>query len=378
MHTICASTRTVSLLLGLVVLAVGCERVKSSTPLSPSLAGPIAGVTISAPAVVEPAAGRIFRDSEQPLTLVFGNAESNSVRPFSMTFEIGTDAAFTTTVFRQTGIAPAAEGVNRVLLPSRLQPGREYHWRVKADDGANASEWSPATVFAILQPIVIGRPDPLSPIGGARVLTNNPTLRVRNGASSGPYGPLFYQFQASTSPAFTGLVGNQSVPEGPGETTLLVPASPGPDTLVYWRVRISDDEGNIGDWSRTESYRTPLVSAPPTPTPAPGGGPCVSSNPQQIVECERAKWGHMSTSQMAVFMRSVASSLNANGIGGGPFGVLRKTSGHNCEGISCDIICAGNGGSQKQWDVLGDIDGAQSPGWNGPLPTIRVDLCEVP
>ncbi len=375
--------RVPALLLGVLVLSTGCERDKSATPLSPSLAGPIEGVSISSPAPVEPASGRQYRDSEQPLTMVFGNAETTSPRPFTLTFQIAADAEFNTPVFSQSGIQPAADGVNRVLLPSKLQSGRVYHWRVKADDGANASEWSAPIPFAVLQPVVIGVAEPLSPIGGVRVTTNSPQLRVRNGVSTGPHGALFYQFQASTSPAFTGLVGNHAIPQGAGETSLTVPASAGlsPDTLVYWRVRISDEEGNIGDWTRTESYRTPVIQAPPpTPTPPPGGGggACVSGSPLQIVECERAKYGRMSDAQMLEFMRAVARSLNSNGISGGPFGILRKTSGHNCGGFSCDIICSGNGSGQRQWDVLGDIDNAQTPGWSGPLPTIRVDLCQVP
>jgi hydrogenase expression/formation protein HypD len=71
-----------------------------------------------------------------------------------------------------------------------------------------------------------------------------------------------------------------------------------------------------------------------------------------------------------------ASDLNK--LGGGPYGILRKTAGASCNGFSCDIICSGNGNSQKQWDVLGDSDGAQTPAWNGPhtAPGIRIDLCQ--
>jgi hypothetical protein len=77
------------------------------------------------------------------------------------------------------------------------------------------------------------------------------------------------------------------------------------------------------------------------------------------------------------FVVAVVQSLNRNGIGGGPFGILRKTSGTNCNGYSCDIVCAGQGGGQRQYDVLGDIDGAQLAKFDGPLPTIRVDVCEI-
>ncbi len=79
------------------------------------------------------------------------------------------------------------------------------------------------------------------------------------------------------------------------------------------------------------------------------------------------------------FLKATVRSLNRNGISGAPFGILRKSGGHNCGGYSCDVICSGNGNGQRQWDVLGDIEGDQVPGWRGPnrVPDIRVDTCEV-
>lgn len=363
------------------VCAVGlasCEQSKSASPLSPSLAGPIAGVVISSPAPMQPAAGQKVKDSEQPLTVTFSNADSNSVRPFTLQLQIGADAAFATVVYSQSGIQPAADGLNRVVLPAKLQAGRAYFWRTRADDGANASDWSEPVPFEILQPIVIGVPNPIAPTGGARVTGTTVALRVQNGNSSGPHGLLSYQFQASTTPSFSAMIANIPVPQGNGETSYTV-GHPSPDTLVYWRVRITDGL-NEGAWSRVETYRTPAAAAPPSPGPGPTnpGGPCVSSNPEVIVQCERAKFGHMSHGQMYQFMVNVARSLNANGIGGGPFGILRKTGGANCNGYSCDVLCAGNPGNQRQWDVLGDIDGAQVPMFSGPLPTIREDVCTVP
>jgi hypothetical protein len=357
----------------------GCEQTKSASPLSPSLAGPIAGVVISSPAPMQPAAGQKFKDSEQPLTLTFSNADSNGVRPFKLQLQIGADAAFATVVYSQGGIEPAADGVNKIVLPARLQAGRNYFWRTKADDGANASDWSEPIPFEILQPIVIGVPNPVSPVGGVRVTgATTAALRAQNGVSSGPHGVLSYQFQASTTPSFSAMIANIPVPQGNGETSYTV-GHPSPDTLVYWRVRITDGT-NEGAWSRVETYRTPAAPTPP-PGPGPGpvnpGGPCISSNPEIIVQCERAKFGHMSNDQMLQFMRNVAKSLNSNGIGGGPWGILRKSGGHNCGGYSCDVVCAGNGGGQRQYDVLGDIDGAQVPMFSGPIGNIRVDVCDI-
>ena len=82
---------------GLLALAVGgCEAQKSSNPLSPSVAGPIAGVDITAPAVVDPAPGHKFKDTEQPIRLTVQNAATTGVRPLHYTFEVGADSKFTT------------------------------------------------------------------------------------------------------------------------------------------------------------------------------------------------------------------------------------------------------------------------------------------
>jgi hypothetical protein len=360
---------------------VGCERAKSATPLSPSIAGPIAGVTITPPEPVTPASNQRIKDSEQPVVLVFSNPQSNGVRPYTLTLEIAVDYEFRTVVYSQSGIAPSADGTNRVRLPNRLQPGRVYFWRTKALDGANSSDWAPPLAFELLQPIVIGVPEPLAPIGGVRATTTTPELRVRNGVSSGPLTRLEYHFQASTSAAFTGTVANAIVGEGGGETRYVTPVLPTGDNVVFWHVRITDQEGNVGAWSRTESFRTmlPAPTPAPLPSPSPGGagGACVASSPLAIVECERAKFGHMSHSQLLALMRAVARSLNANNINGGPWGVLRKPSGANCDGYSCDIICAGNGSGQRQYDALRDAEILQIPTWSGPLPSIRVDVCEI-
>jgi hypothetical protein len=52
-----------------------------------------------------------------------------------------------------------------------------------------------------------------------------------------------------------------------------------------------------------------------------------------------------------------------------------KESGNNCGGYSCDIICAGQGSSQKQWDVLVDEKYAR---WGSPIGDgQRVRPCEI-
>jgi hypothetical protein len=84
----------------------------------------------------------------------------------------------------------------------------------------------------------------------------------------------------------------------------------------------------------------------------------------------------MGEGEIVAFLRDVADSLNRNNIPGGRFGLLLKPSGHNCGGYSCDIVCSGNGGSQRQWDVLVDAGGATTPTWSE-VSGITVRVCEI-
>src|SRR5688572_22539138 len=83
----------------LTMAAVGCGVEKSENPLSPSVAGPIAGVEISTPRALEPAHTARIKNSQQPIRLTVGNASTNGVRPLSYTFEVATDDTFTTKIF---------------------------------------------------------------------------------------------------------------------------------------------------------------------------------------------------------------------------------------------------------------------------------------
>lgn len=121
-------------------------------------------------------------------------------------------------------------------------------------------------------------------------------------------------------------------------------------------------------------------------TPAAAQSPCATmTSPAAIIACEQERAGgpeamHESKPDHAqvtlTVLRQSAASLNAAGIPGGPWGVLVKTSGANCKGYSCDIICTGNGSTQKQWDVFVGVHETSRPTWNGPLPTITVRPCE--
>jgi hypothetical protein len=360
----------------LLMTLVACEAQKSSNPLSPSVAGPIAGVEISPPRMLEPAQGQKYKESQQPIRLLVENASSSGVRPLYYTFEVATDSAFETKMFARSQVPPGGDGRTTVSI-DRLELGRAYYWRARAEDGANTGPY--VTVqFEVLPRASLGAPRHISPIDNERTSSRQPTLNAGPPDRNAAVGALMYEFQVATDGAFSQIVATNVTEETGDSTRFTTPTPYTADRQHFWRVRASDGETQ-GPWSGVQAFLTPPAAgpAPPGPTPPAPGAPCISSSAHAIVECERAKLGHMSSSQTVSFLRAVARSLNASGIAGAPFGILVKTGGANCDGYSCDIICAGNGGSQRQWDVLLDSDGAQIPVWDGPLSTIAVRPCEI-
>jgi hypothetical protein len=377
-------TRTRLVLMMLPVAAVafaGCEAVKSANPTSPSVAGPVAGVNISTPTPVAPGQGTAVSSKDQPVTLVVQNATTNSQRPITYRFEVAVDADFTNKVASREGIEPGGDGKTSYRLPDALAADRTYYWRAKAVDGANESAYSQAVAFSVVTSVEIQSPVPLAPIGGATTSSRNPEFRVRNSVRSGPTGSINYTFEIAEDQAFAAMVAVVTVAEQATDTKFTIAQTLKASTKYYWRVR-GFDQNVASSWTLTQSFVTPAAVVTPTPTPTPTPSPgaaCNSANPDTIIKCERAKYGYMSASQTLDFLRASAKSLNRNAIAGSPFGILRKDGGSSCNGYACDIICAGQGTAQQQYDVLGDAEGAQVAGWGPPktYPNIRVDVCDI-
>jgi hypothetical protein len=368
-----------ALALGCGLTLIACEAKKSANPLSPTVAGPIPGVEITQPRLIEPQQGFRVRESQQPVRLVIENSSSSGVRPLSYRFEVGADSDFQNVLFSRAGVPPGEGGRTTVQIDP-LGLGRSYYWRARAEDGANTGPFMSAQ-FEVLPKPFLGLPSAISPVNNEKVTGRRPTLRIRNGDRNSAVGSLSYTFLIARDQAFTQPAAWATVPEEPGETSWTANVDLDFDLTYYWRVRATDGETTT-DWFAPQDFRSSSAPAPAPAPPAPGpapGGPCISSSAQAIVECERSKYRHMSSSQIVSFLRATARSLNANRISGGPFGILEKGSGNNCAGYSCDIICSGQGGSQRQWDVLRDAEGDQDPTWNGPHSgsSIRVDTCQI-
>lgn len=285
-------SRSVRLASGLVIVLAlgGCQTSKSSTPTAPTVAGPIPGVNISAPGLLEPAQGFKFKENEQPIRLVVQNATSNGVRPLVYTFEVSGDSSFSSKVFSRSNVAPGENNRTSVQL-DRLDIGRAYYWRAWAEDGANTGAIATAG-FEIYPKPAVTPPTAIAPVNNELIGTTTPTITVSNAHFIGPVGPLAYEFQVATDQPFTKLIAAGIVAEGDGRTTFNSSPLTSAATM-FWRVRASDGE-TMSTWSATQTFRTPAAPKPPAPSPIPsgggGGGSCASNDGNQIINCIAAKY----------------------------------------------------------------------------------------
>lgn len=350
-------TRVLALLLAAGALGVAaCESKKSANPLSPSVAGPIPGVEITAPKPLEPGVDWEVSTAKQPLTLLIENAGTTGVRPLKLDVELAADRNFASKLFTKVGVAPGPNGRTEVRLPDRLTSDRTYYWRVRAQDGANTGPWSSPVKFSIFTPVVIHAPQPRFPINGEQVADGRPVFRIGNASRTGPAGPMRYRIEIAASPAFspllTALAGDE---EGGGETTLQPNGTLPGGRRYFWRVRGSDGKVN-GAWSSTESFVTPATVAP-----APGGNPgnCASKDGRFIVNCISAKYAwyrragvsHSERKQNMAFLRD--RIIEAGLCGGLNLGWNLKRGGPE---LSIDFIAEKRGSLTYGYDIGIDYD----------------------
>jgi hypothetical protein len=362
------------------LLAAACTGVeKSENILSPTVAGPIPGVSIEQPLPMDPKDGKPIQVSSQPITLVIRNAPNNSRRVVSYAFELATDSGFSNTFFSRGAVPAGENGQTSFRLPEALATGRTYFWRARAGDGANDGPFSSPAHFSVYTPIVIDRPVLIQPVNNVQLDSPLPRFLIGNAFRSGPVGPLSYQIEVASNDSFGNKYVIWNVSEQSGQTRLDAPSQLPSGQQLFWRARAYDTNGQAGDWSASAVFRTPAIIT--TPTPPSGGGSCVAQGtPLGVLQCRRNQYGaHMDAGQIVAFLKASARDINSLGTQGGPWGILVKTSGAQCNGYSCDILCLGNGGGQIQRDVLIDAEGSQTPIWGGPLSggSIAVRPCEA-
>jgi hypothetical protein len=362
-----------------VVLGFACKADKSENWLAPTVAGPIPGITITAPKPVEPGAGARVAVDKQPITLVIDNSSSNGPRPLSYAFEVAADANFTTKVFTREGISPGS-GRTSLRLPDALATGRTYFWRSQAQDGANASGFSSPVSFSVFTPVVINAPALISPGSNAKVTSPRPTFTWANAAKSGPAGNIIYEIEVADNDAFAARFAGWVVDETAGQTSATLPSDGPLGKYFFWHVRAFDPT-NIGPWSETRAFQMPDL---PTPSGGGGGGGSVPSGPgcptgpktpEQLTACVASVKARVLAAGINLnhppgecgrfeVTKRVAWDLRADGVGlMAKFGPSNGCSATNTtnepkygvdvvmyqDGTFADILCGGGDGNTPCW-----------------------------
>ena len=242
-----------------ILVAIGagaCEMTKTEHPLGPTVAGPIPGVNITSPTLLEPAQGYRIAVDAQPISLTLSNAASTGVRPLNYLFEVATDAGFANKIFSLEGIAPGPSGRTVVRLPNALAPERSYYWRARAQDGANTGPFSPAAFFNVFTPVVLGKPILQEPVANVTAASLQPVLRFANAPRTGPASSITYEIQISENEAFGPALAGWAVAETPGQSALALPIQLTAGKVYFWRVR-GYEAIAVGPWSDVQAFRTP-------------------------------------------------------------------------------------------------------------------------
>lgn len=340
----------------------GCGAEKSRNPLSPTVAGPIAGVAITAPTPLEPVHGASIGATDQPAKLLFENASTNGERPIWHIVEVSTDSSFGHKTYTSDKLSPGPNGRASLSLPT-LTPGHTYHWRIRAEDGANSGPYSDVRAFEILPPVVIDAPVPISPVNDELTGSTTVTLVLRNGAVSGPAGVVEYRVEVATNQTFTQMAEVRQVPRSGGENTTLSLTLP-PATQFFWRA-IGSNGTVASPWSAVQVFRTPAAPAAPPPAPGPGpsptppGPPPAHCGPQPLgadrsdcvaaVAAVSGEWPRCQAGDGVAchrFVREVARALAA---GDSNWGLLGKGPGQwQCT----HTTCGGLGGEGYGEDIV--------------------------
>lgn len=253
-----------AVVVGLIAVgAAACQQAKSANPLSPDIAGPIPGVSITAPKALEPGAGQTLETAQQPFTFLIENAGTSGERPLFLQFQLASDVAFDQVVHTAERIELGPNGRTTYRLPQTLTTPGTYHWRSRAIDGANTGPWAAATSFVMAEPVVIEAPIPATPVGVIDTIT--PQFVMRNGRISGPAGPVVYRVEVATLPDPSAIAAVLSNGVGSGTTTTIPQGGTAPyATTLYWRAYATN--GAI------ESPRSAWVTFRTPNAPATGGG----------------------------------------------------------------------------------------------------------
>lgn len=256
------------------VVAAACQQSKSANPLSPDIAGPIPGVSITATKALEPFAGQTLETTQQPFTFLIENGSTSGVRPLYLQFQLASDGGFQSIVHAADNVTVGPNGRTSYKMSQTLANPGQYFWRSRVADGANTGPWSGATTFTLAEPVIIEAPAPMSPAG--QIDTLAPVFIVRNGRVSGPAGPVVVHIELALVPDPGAVQAVISAGLAGGPTTSVPPGGAAPyATTIYWRTYATNGaiESPRSDWVAFRTPAAPTPNAPTPPTTGSVGGP---------------------------------------------------------------------------------------------------------
>jgi hypothetical protein len=176
-------------------------------------------------------------------------------------------------------------------LTTPLQNARTYYWRVQPRyvDGTEAG-WSSIWSVAVQLPI----PTATAPVAGASVNTPRPTLGWTAEAEAAQY-----QLEVGETADFSSAPVEEAATTGQSYHVVGLLADTG---AYYWRVRIVDSEGILGDWSAANSFS---VSLPKPVLTAPMGGEVI------LEKMPRLDWQDVPDAQVYHIQVGLASDFSA-------------------------------------------------------------------
>ncbi len=258
--------------------ASGCSFESSSDPLSPTVAGPVPGVVITAPKIMQPANGAKI-GADKPLTFVVSSVSSSGVRPITYYIEIASDVQFTQIVYARGGFAGGTGPQASFTLPSPLVTDATYFWRVRAEDGANNSTFSAAAQFTLFTPVIYEAPATIAPVSNITVSNLRPKFSWSNAQKLGTPDAVNYEVELSDTDTFTQKASAVVAEHTSGKTGVDAPEDLPVSKQLYWRVR-AFDSNNQGPWSPTQMFKTPARGS--------GTGGCTF--PKSPAEASSEEW----------------------------------------------------------------------------------------
>src|SRR5438105_4289535 len=89
-----ATAGALAAIVGALTIGACVRYEKSQNPLSPTIAGPLPGVAITAPNPVQPEQNSRIQSDQQPIVLMIDNSTSNGPRPLTYQFDLAADGNF--------------------------------------------------------------------------------------------------------------------------------------------------------------------------------------------------------------------------------------------------------------------------------------------